>query len=245
LLRGARGIFTAEDVENAVGHRHRAIPVTISASARLLCVENTHNLGGGSVWPIAAIRSIATAARDAHLALHLDGARLWHASVATGVSEADYATHFDSVSVCFSKALGAPIGSCLAGTATFTERARRFKQQMGGGMRQAGIVAAGALWALTHHRARIAETHRVARRFADALDSFGGMDVMAPVETNIVRFRLRTVSSGAFVDEVQRHGLLVLPSGAYDVRAVFYLDITEYDADRAAKIAIDAYSRLQ
>jgi threonine aldolase len=136
LLPGVRGIFTAADVKATIGRSHRFFPSTVSAPIRLLCVENTHNIGGGSVWSLEAIKAVAETGREHGLALHLDGARLWHATVATGISEAAYAAPFDTVSVCFSKALGAPVGSCLAGPAHLIARARRFKQQIGGGFRQ-------------------------------------------------------------------------------------------------------------
>ncbi|WP_225729823.1 MULTISPECIES: low specificity L-threonine aldolase [unclassified Nocardia] len=241
LLPGVRGIFTPDDVRTAVGHKHPFLPATISAPASLLCLENTHNLGGGSIWPLEALRDVVRAGREAGLKLHLDGARLWHASAATGVELTDYATLFDTVSVCFSKALGAPIGSCLAGPEAVIARARRFKQQAGGGFRQAGIVAAGALYALRHHRSRLTETHSNARRFAQALADMNGIAIdPAEVETNIVRFRLTGADSAAFVHEAHRLGVHLLPSGADGVRAVFYLDISTDDTDRAIDVVAEA-----
>lgn len=144
---------------------------------RLLCVEDTHNSGDGTVWPLDDVKAVAAAGRERGLALHLDGARLWHASVASGVIEADYAAPFDTVSVCFSRALGAPVGSCLAGPTDLMARARRFKQQIGGGFRQAGIIAAGALHALERHHERLGETHAHARLFAEAVASVKGVDL--------------------------------------------------------------------
>jgi threonine aldolase len=240
LLPGVRGIFTPEDVKIAIGRAHPFVPETIAAPIRLLCVENTHNIGGGSVWPLGAVNAVAQAGRAAGLALHLDGARLWHASVAAGVPESSFAAPFDTVSVCFSKALGAPVGSCLAGPTKFVSRARRFKQQIGGGMRQAGIIAAGALYALHHHRPQLHETHTNARRFADGLTLLSGVDIdPAAIETNIVRFRLRTADAAAFVDEAHRRGVHMLPAGPDAVRAVFYLDITAGDVDRALQVVAD------
>ena len=138
LVHGERGIFTAEAVKSALRFEDVHFPRT-----RLICLENTHNRGGGSVWPMEKIAGIAALARESGLKMHLDGARLWNASVATGIPERDYAAHFDSVSVCFSKGLGAPVGSALAGPADFIKRARRFVKQFGGGH------AAGG-----HHRGR-------------------------------------------------------------------------------------------
>lgn len=245
LLPGVRGIFTPADVLSALGQPHPFFPPTILPPVRLLCVENTHNLGGGSVWPVSAIDGVAQAARNAGLALHLDGARLWHATVASGVSEARYAAPFDTVSVCFSKALGAPVGSCLVGSAALMARARRFKQQIGGGFRQAGIIAAGALHALTHHRSRLHQTHAHARRFAQAVADLPGIHLdPATVETNIVRFNLTTVGAAAFVEEAHRRGVYLLPSGPAAVRAVFYLDLSESDVGDALAILRDTLHAL-
>ena len=163
-LPGVRGLFTVADVEAALRPADQHF-----APTKLVCLENTHNRGGGSVWPMERIREIADVSRARGLRLHLDGARLWNAAVATGIPERDYAAHFDSVSVCFSKGLGAPIGSALCGTREFIQRARRFRKMYGGGMRQAGIIAAGALHALEHHRARLAEDHANARALAEEI----------------------------------------------------------------------------
>jgi threonine aldolase len=241
LLPGVRGIFTAADVTAAIGREHRFFPSTVSAPIRLLCLENTHNIGGGTVWPIDAIKSVAQTGREHGLALHLDGARLWHATIATGIPEVAYADPFDTVSVCFSKALGAPVGSCLAGRAHLIARARRFKQQIGGGFRQAGIIAAGALHALVHHRQRLYETHENARRFASGIAELPGIAIdLTTVETNIVRFRLRDIDAASFVDEAHRRGVHMLPSGADAVRVVFYLDIGRADVDAALAITREA-----
>ena len=221
-----RGIFSAADIDAAIGVPHPFFPQTIAAPPRLLCLENTHNIGGGSIWPLEALSAVVDAGRRRRLAVDLDGARLWHATVVTGIAEAEYAKYFDSVSVCFSKALGAPIGSCLAGPRDFIARARRFKQQIGGGFRQAGIIAAGALHALDHHRSRLGEVHALAARFAQGLAQIEGIAIdPATVETNIVRYRLKEISAGGFVEEAHRRGLWMLPSGPDAVRAVFYLDI--------------------
>jgi threonine aldolase len=237
LLPGVRGIFTPQDVEAAIGRSHPFMPTTLSPPVKLLCVENTHNAGGGAVWPIERIEAVAAAARGRGLALHLDGARLWHAAAASGVSEADYAAPFDSVSVCFSKALGAPVGSCLVGSKDIVARARRFKQQMGGGFRQAGIIAAGALYALRHHRPRLGVTHLMAQRLAQGLAQLERVRIdPEAVETNIVRFELKDLDAASFVEEAHRRGLHMLPSGPRAVRAVFYLDIAPAEAEQAGAI---------
>jgi len=245
-LPGVRGIFSAADVDAAIGLPHPFFPSTLQEPAKLLCVENTHNVGGGAICPLAALTAVTDAGRRHRLALHLDGARLWHASAVTGIAEADYARHFDSVSVCFSKALGAPIGSCLAGPRDFIARARRFKQQMGGGFRQAGIIAAGALHALDHHRPRLGEVHALAARFAQGLAQIEEIAIdPATVETNSVRYRLKTIAAGVFVEEAHRRGLLMLPAGPDAVRAVFYLDIAPEDVDGALRIIRETLHAVQ
>lgn len=245
LLPGTRGIFTAEAVHAAVGSPHPFFPSTVPAPVRLLCVENTHNNGGGTVWPLEDIEAVAAAGRERGLALHLDGARLWHASAFSGVDEAAYAAPFDTVSVCFSKALGAPVGSCLAGPAGLIARARRFKQQIGGGFRQAGIVAAGALHALEHHRERLNETHAHARWFAEEVAAFGGIDLdPLAVQTNIVRFRLTNVRAADFVEEMHRRGVHALPAGPHEVRAVFCLDVGEEETRGAIDVVAGALAEL-
>jgi threonine aldolase len=246
LLPGVRGIFSPEDVVAALGMPHPFFPTTIPSPVKLLCVENTHNIGGGSIWPLEQMEAVAATARRHGISVHLDGARLWHATAKTGIPEAQYAAAFDTVSVCFSKALGAPVGSCLAGPKTFIARARRFKQQFGGGFRQAGIIAAGAVYALEHHRVRLGETHAHATNFARKIASYPEVDIdPATVETNIVRFRLRGIPAGEFVEEAHRLGVHMLPSGPNAVRAVFYLDITDSDAERASELVGQALQHLE
>lgn len=234
-LSGAAGIFTAEDVRAAIRTAHPFMPPT-QPPTKLLCLENTHNIGGGSIWPIAGIRAVAAEARHHGLRLHLDGARLWNAAVATGIPEHEWAAPFDTVSVCFSKGLGAPVGSALSGPRDFIARARRFKALFGGGIRQGGIVAAGALFALENNRARLSEDHANAERLARRLASLPGIVIdPATVQTNIVRFRLHA-AAGPFVERCHQSGLHMLPSGASGVRAVTHLDIGASDIDRAAEI---------
>ena len=238
-LPGRNGIFSADDVRAAIRTPHPFLPA-VQPPTKLLCLENTHNLGGGTVWPLETLRAVTAAGRAAGLAVHLDGARLWNAAVASGVAEAVWAEPFDTVSVCFSKGLGAPVGSALAGPREFIGRARRFKALFGGGIRQGGIVAAGALWALEHHRARLADDHARARRMATLLAQIPEIDIdAAAVETNIVRFRLRRLSAATFVDACFVHGVHLLPSGSSGVRAVVHLDIGNDDIERACAVIED------
>lgn len=234
-LPGAGGMFSVADLGAAVPSKHPFIP-TVQAPPRLVCIENTHNVGGGTIWPLETVREVIATARRLGLRLHLDGARLWNAAAATGMSEAELAAGFDSVSVCFSKGLGAPVGSALAGSAAFVARARRFRALFGGGLRQAGVIAAGALYALDHHRERLTEDHANARRLAVGLAGIDGIAIDAEgIVTNIVRFRVETMTAGEFVDRCHSAGVFMLPSGSNGVRALTHLDIGAADVDVAVE----------
>lgn len=232
LIDGSRGLYTAEQLRAVFHPNNYHFPRT-----RLVCVENTSNRGGGAIWPLEQIKAVEATARDAGLKLHLDGARLWNAAVATGMSEKQYASHFDSVSVCFSKGLGAPVGSALAGTAQFVDRARRFRKIFGGAMRQAGIIAAGALYALDHHRRRLAEDHANAQKLAQALVQLPGVILNpADVQTNIVIFDLENIPAAQLVAQLAQAGVGVLAVGPNTVRAVTSLAVTTEQIDQAGAI---------
>ncbi len=223
------GTFDAAQVDAAVLPLDRNLPRT-----RLVALENTHNRGGGRIWPRAQVDAVAARARTHKLALHLDGARIWNAAVASGVAEAELAAPFDTVSACFSKGLGAPIGSTLAGSTEAIEAARRFRKMLGGGMRQAGILAAGALHALDHHRARLADDHANARRLADGLAATDGIDVdPARVETNIVIFGVRGLDAPTLAARAATAGVRIAPISATRLRAVTHLDVDAAGIDRA------------
>ena len=223
LIKGERGIFTATDLEQVLRPTDVHFPKT-----KLVCLENTHNRGGGSIYPLREIKAIAQVCQRNSLKLHLDGARLWNACVTTKVSEADYVKSFDSVSVCFSKGLGAPIGSALAGSQAFIERARRFRKMFGGGMRQAGMMAAGALYALKHHRARLEDDHLNAQTLAQGLQSIPGI-VIDPktVQTNIVLFQTRSLPAQVLVERLRLKGVYVNAVGPNSIRAVTNLMVSE------------------
>jgi threonine aldolase len=207
------------------------------APQRLLVLENTHNAGGGTVWPLSQLREVVALAREHGMKVHLDGARLWNAAAASGTSEAAFAAEFDTVSVCYSKGLGAPIGSALVGPATLIARARRFRGIFGGAMRQAGIIAAGALQALENHRARLSEDHAQARTFAEALASVRDLHVdPARAVTNIVYFDVTAIPAVSLVERCWRRGLRLLPVGPARIRAVFHLDVPANGATRGAEI---------
>jgi threonine aldolase len=239
-VAGGAGVFSGADVEAAVLVPHRFNPPNHSPVPRVVCVENTHNQSGGVVWPMESLRSVADAARTHGLSLHMDGARLWHAAQATGVPEATLAEPFDSVSVCFSKGLGAPVGSALVGSRDFVFRARRYKQMYGGGFRQAGIIAAGALFALEHHRDRLGEDAANARHFARAVAELEGISVALDlVQTNIVRFEVTSMTAGSFVDACHARGVHMLPGGHHGVRAVMHLEVGRADVDTAVSVIRD------
>jgi threonine aldolase len=204
---------------------------------RLVCLENTHNRGGGRVYPLESVRAIARWAGRHGLRMHLDGARLWNAVVATGVAAREWAAEFDSVSVCFSKGLGAPVGSALAGPRDFVATARRVRKLLGGGMRQAGFLAAAALYALDHHVERLAEDHRNARTVAAAVADTPGLRLNPPqVETNLVWFDVDPALGSArdVAAALKERGVLVQAAGPQRVRACTHLDVSAAQAGRAA-----------
>ena len=199
-------------------------------------IENTHNRGGGTVWPIDRMAAIREVADEHGLKIHLDGARLMNACVATGHSPHDYAKYADTVSTCFSKGLGAPVGSTVSGSRTTIARVHRFRKMFGGGMRQAGIIAAGALYALEHHIERLADDHANARRLADAIVEMSGFLIdPAGVETNIVYFEVaESVGTARSVcDALRLAHVWMLPVGPQRVRAVLHLDVSVDGVDRA------------
>jgi threonine aldolase len=230
-LKGVRGILDALQIEEAIRPEDHHFPVT-----RLVCLENTHNRGGGSIYPVEKMAEIYRLAKSKGLLVHLDGARLWNASVATGIKPLEYTQWADSVSVCLSKGLGAPIGSLVAGSKLFIDRVHRFRKMFGGGMRQVGIVAAAGIYALDHHLERLKEDHRNAKRMAVGLKEFRGVSVDPKhVETNIVIFDVMdTGMTGAQVAEaMKREGILIHAFGKTQIRLVTHLDVSSEDIERA------------
>jgi threonine aldolase len=206
---------------------------------RLVCLENTHNRGGGRVYPLEKVKAIRAWTRRHGLALHLDGARLWNAVVATGTPARGWGEQFDSVSVCFSKGLGAPVGSALAGPRDFIARARKVRKLLGGGMRQAGVLAAAALYALDHHVDRLAEDHAHARVLARAVRDTPGLRLDPPeVQTNLVWFDVDPDLGTAreMGERLARHGVLVHVAGPQRIRACTHLDVSSAQAEQAAEL---------
>ena len=234
LIHGRRGLFAAEQVEEVIRPANHHF-----AASRLVLIENTHNRGGGSVWPVEAIADIRKVVDQAGLVMHLDGARLLNACVATGHGPAEYARYFDSCAMCFSKGLGAPVGSVVVGSRQFIDRVHRFRKMFGGGMRQVGILAAAALYALDHHVDRLADDHANARRLAEAIAEVPGI-IIEPgqVETNIVIFDLdeRLGSAAEFVETMSQHGVRMLAIGPRRVRAVTSLEVDSAGIDLAVEV---------
>jgi threonine aldolase len=204
----------------------------------LVCLENTHNRGGGTIQPLSHIDGICRWAKENSLATHLDGARLFNAVAETGIDAERWSAGFDSVSVCFSKGLGAPVGSALAGSREFIKDARRARKLFGGGMRQVGIIAAGALYALQHHRERLGEDHEHARLLAAAVERAEGLELDPAPQTNIVVVRIDPAlgNSAEFAKRLLEHGVGVLPFGPQHIRLVTHLDISRQQVEQAGKI---------
>ncbi len=236
---GAGGLFDADELSAAVKPKADYHPRT-----SLVCLENTHNRAGGRIFPQIAVEAIVRRAREHGLAAHLDGARLWHTALATGTSEAELARPFDTVSVCFSKGLGAPVGSALVGSRDALGAARRFRKMLGGGMRQAGILAAGALFALEHQRQRLSLDHDSARLLARGLAQLPGLRVVPP-ETNIVSVAIEGLSAERVVAEARSRGVLINATGARSLRAVTHLDLSAADVERAGERLCDAITALR
>jgi threonine aldolase len=238
-LVGKGGLYSADELEAAVQPRVYWAPHTSLAS-----IENTHNRSGGRVWPAAQAKAVADKARALGLAAHLDGARIWNASAATATDVSTLCAPFDTVSVCFSKGLGAPVGSAFCGPRALVEQGRRLRKRWGGAMRQSGILAAGALHALAHHRTRLVEDHANARAFAEGLSRTAGFRVdLSAVETNLVNVDLE-VPAEAVVRTARELGLLINASGPRRLRAVTHLDVSRKDIDAAVEILAAAVTRV-
>jgi threonine aldolase len=232
-LKGVRGILEASQIEEAIRPADHHFPVT-----RLVCLENTHNRGGGSIYPLEKMADISRLAKSKGLSLHLDGARLWNASAATGIKPHEYAQWADSVSVCLSKGLGAPIGSLVAGSKSLIDRVHRFRKMFGGGMRQIGIIAAAGIYAIDHHMSRLKEDHQNAKRLAVGLKELKGVSIDPRyVETNIVIFDVSdTGMIGSQVAEtMKKEGILIHSFDKTQIRLVTHLDVTAEDIEIALK----------
>ncbi|MCC7244768.1 MAG: DegT/DnrJ/EryC1/StrS family aminotransferase [Saprospiraceae bacterium] len=229
LIRTENGILNAQQVEAAIKPRYDWLPVS-----KLVVLENTCNKGGGSIYAIEAIRAIRQMCLRRGLAMHLDGARIFNALVETGDSTTDIGAEFDSISVCLSKGLGAPVGSLLIGSQDFIAEARRVRKVMGGSMRQAGYLAAAGIYALDHHVERLREDHQHAHLLADALQDLDWVAGIRKVETNIVIFDLKgDLMAASVLENLSKKGVKASAFGPQTIRFVTHLDVTRAMIDNA------------
>jgi len=240
-IPGHRGIIDAAQVEAAIRPDDAHFPVS-----RLIIIENTHNRGGGTVFPLPKIMEIRELANRRGLRMHMDGARLWNACVAAGISPAQYAAPFDSVSVCLSKGLGCPAGSLVVGPKDFIKRVHRLRKMVGGGMRQIGFLAAAGIYALDHHIERLEEDHRKAKRLAHGLAEIKNIKINpTEVETNILYFDVSPAEKTAqeVVLACRQKGVLLHATGKTRIRCVTHLDVSFADIDHALQVIAEVMRR--
>jgi threonine aldolase len=231
-LDGDRGMLTAAQIEP-----HIKVESLHTPGTRVIAMENTHNRCGGRVYPLEEMKRVRELALRHGVGVHLDGARLCNAHVASGVPLSDYGACADTVSMCFSKGLGAPVGSALAARRDVVDRARRLRKRLGGGMRQSGILAAAALYALDHHIERMADDHRHAQALAAHIEQVPGLSIAFAVETNIVVVAVdpKHWTTDALLGALRERGVLAVPFGAGRIRMVTHLDVSLADIERAGE----------
>lgn len=239
-IPGEMGVITLEQVKKSLRPKAYYLP-----KSTLICIENTHGRAGGTIFPLHETKQIRELALQEKIRMHLDGARLWNASIASGVSLHEFAQYFDSISVCFSKGLGAPVGSMILGTEEFIERAKTYRKMFGGGMRQVGILAAAGIYALDHHINRLREDHEKAKYFAEHIANLKSFrTTMESVQTNMVIADI--VDSGLTQQRVlqplQSRGVLLTPERYNSVRAVFHLDVSKKDVEQAVFVFHSLFS---
>lgn len=237
LLDGDRGVITPAQVAPAI----RSGENVHHAPTRLICLENTHNRGGGNVYPLQVIQEISDLARERSVAMHLDGARLLNACVASGIPAPEYTQYFDSCTLCLSKGLGAPVGSLIAASADFIKRALRFRKMFGGGMRQAGFIAAAGIYALEHNVERLEKDHQHAKLLAEQISHTRGM-LLNPqeVETNILYLRLdpavARLDAHQLMQGMGQRGVLGIALNPITMRLVTHLDVSREQVEEAARV---------
>jgi len=235
-VAGERGVMRWEQIERAIAPK-----IYYRAQTALVVVENTHNMAGGTVTPLEVMQEIGEGAKSAGLKTHLDGARIFNASVAAGKDVAALTKGFDTVMFCLSKGLGAPVGSMLVGSRGDIDRARVFRKALGGGMRQAGVLAAAGLIALEEMPARLKEDHANARMMAEKIAACSGAEVdLESVQTNIVFFRLENGGAQELVAGLKKDGILCSAIGSDSVRLVTHYDVSREDCERAAEVIVEA-----
>lgn len=242
-IPGDRGVLRPADVRQAIRNKDIHQPRTA-----LVCIENTHNRAGGTITPIATLQEIHEIAHAAGAAVHMDGARLFNAVVATGIGEREWASHVDTVQFCLSKGLGAPVGSLVVGSREVIDRARVWRKRLGGGMRQAGVLAAPGLWALTNMVERLADDHANARHLAEQLVAMSGVRVdMETVQTNIVICDVEDTGRTAdeFVGALRRDGVLASAFGPTQIRFVTHKDVSRSDIDTAVSVMAKLVASLR
>jgi len=239
LLIGDNGILSAEQVEQAI----RPKTAYYMPQTKVIEIENTHNVAGGVVYPLENIKEIKNVADKYNLKMHLDGARLWNASIASGISLEEYSSYFDTVSVCLSKGLGAPIGSVILGEKEMIEKAFRKRKAWGGGMRQIGIIAAAGLFAIENNFERLKVDHENAKNLGNFLSQIEGVEVnLDLVQTNMLMFKPTKMSVDEVISKAKEKGLLLGPGGFGVVRAVTHLDISVEDIENAKQILSEVFS---
>lgn len=238
LIDGMNGIITPKQVEPLI----RPTSAYYMPQTKVIEIENTHNVAGGVVHPIENIKALKTLADKYDLKMHLDGARLWNASAATGISVAEYSSYFDSVSVCFSKGLGAPVGSVILGEKDFITKTFRKRKSWGGGMRQIGIIAAAGQFAIENNFDKLVKDHRKAKILAEHITQLPNVEIdLSLVQTNIIMFKPKSISVEEVLQKCKDKGLLLSSGGVGVIRAVTHLDISLEDIDSAKQILSEAF----
>jgi threonine aldolase len=223
LIPGKNGQFTLEQLKPEINADDIHFP-----STQLVSIENTCNKGGGTIWSLNEIERISKFCQDKNIPLHLDGARLYNAIVALNIKEQEIGKHFDSISLCLSKGLGCPVGSLLIGSKSFIKQARRVRKVMGGGMRQAGYLAAAGIYALNNNIERLSEDHHRAQKIAQILESATFIEEVIPPQTNILMFKLKSsISTDDFIKKMKAKGILVAAMGSQTIRLVTHLDFND------------------
>jgi threonine aldolase len=233
-LQGVNGVYTAEQIKKHIRPKAYYFPKTA-----LICVENTHNRAGGTIFPIDEIKRIRDLAQSEGVRIHIDGARIFNAYAETGIPVKEYAKHADTISFCFSKGLGAPVGSILCSDAETVAKAHKYRKIIGGGMRQAGVIAAGAIYALENNVGRLKEDHKNAKFFAQEISKLNDIEIdLSTVQTNILIFRLKRDENGVskFKQDLKQKGVLISDGSYGSLRVVFHLDVSTEQTIEAAAV---------
>jgi len=231
-IQGVNGVMSVDDIKKNLRTKDYYFPVD-----RLICIENTHNRAGGVIQPIENIKEISEFSSENDIKLHMDGARIFNAYVETGITVTEYASYVDSISFCFSKGLGSPVGSILCGDTEFIKRAHKWRKILGGGMRQAGILASAAMYALDHNIERLKDDHDKANFFAEQISKIEGVDVnLDLVQTNIVIFANSKYPKAEYISKLKEKGVLISAGSYHLLRAVFHLDVSMEEVAEAVNI---------